>query len=85
MIAYDLQHRRLTQVGRKKRINGPPPQPSLPAVRHAIVDLILRPLSQHTAEDESVKNSDVNKSAKVVLVWHQQAQRCIVSNALLAK
>jgi len=86
MIAYAfLQHRRLTQVGRKKRINGPPPQPSLPAVRHAIVDLILRPLSQHTAEDESVKNSDVNKSAKVVLVWHQQAQRCIVSNALLAK
>ena len=30
-------HRR----GGKKRINGPPPQPSLPAVRHAIVDLIL--------------------------------------------
>jgi SRSO17 transposase len=47
MIAYAfLQHRHLTQVGRKKRINGPPPQPSLPAVRHAIVDLILRPLSQ---------------------------------------
>ncbi|QHO77818.1 hypothetical protein ACH79_39670 [Bradyrhizobium sp. CCBAU 051011] len=32
--------------GGKKRINGPPPQPSLPAVRHAIVGLILRPLSQ---------------------------------------
>jgi len=29
----------------EKRINGPPPQPSLPAVRHAIVDLILRPPS----------------------------------------
>ena len=27
---------------RKKRINGPPPQPSLPAVRHAIVELIIR-------------------------------------------
>jgi hypothetical protein len=26
----------------EKRINGPPPQPSLPAVRHAIVELIIR-------------------------------------------
>jgi SRSO17 transposase len=43
MIAYAfLQHRRIAKGGRKKRINGPPPQPSLPAVRHAIVDLILR-------------------------------------------
>jgi hypothetical protein len=41
MIAYAfLQHRRLAQAGRKK-INGSPPQPSLPAVRQAIVDLIL--------------------------------------------
>jgi hypothetical protein len=32
--------------GGKKRINGPPPQPTMPAVRHAIVDLILRPPSQ---------------------------------------
>jgi SRSO17 transposase len=47
MIAYAfLQHRRLAQAGRKKRINGPPPQPSLPAVRHAIVELLLRPPSQ---------------------------------------
>jgi hypothetical protein len=30
----------------EKRINGPPPQPSLPAVRHAIVDLIMRPLQR---------------------------------------
>jgi Transposase DDE domain len=44
MIAYAfLQHRRLAQAGRKKRIDGPPPQPSLPAVRHAIVELIVRP------------------------------------------
>jgi SRSO17 transposase len=43
MIAYAfLQHRRIAKAGRKKRINGPPPQPSRPAVRHAIVDLILR-------------------------------------------
>ena len=47
MIAYAfLQHRRLAQAGRKKRIHGPPPQPSLPAVRQAIVDLILRPPPQ---------------------------------------
>ena len=43
MIAYAfLQHRRLTKGRREKRINGPPPQPSLPAVRRAIVDLIVR-------------------------------------------
>ena len=47
MIAYAfLQHRCLAQAGRKKRINGPSPQPSLPAVCHAIVDLILRPPPQ---------------------------------------
>ena len=47
MIAYAfLQHRRLAQTGRKKRINGPPPQPSLPAVRHAIVELIVQPRPQ---------------------------------------
>ena len=47
MIAYAfLQHRRLSKARRKKRINGPPPQPSLPAVRHAIVDLIIRPLQR---------------------------------------
>jgi hypothetical protein len=28
--------------GGKKRINGPPPQPSLPAVRRAVVDFIVR-------------------------------------------
>ena len=43
MIAFAfLQHRRLKTVRREKRINGPPPQPSLPALRHAIVDLIAR-------------------------------------------
>ena len=30
----------------EKRTNGPPPQPSLPAVRHAIVNLITRPLQR---------------------------------------
>ena len=43
MIAYAfLQHRRLAKAGRGKRIGGPPPQPSLPAVRHAIANLMPR-------------------------------------------
>ena len=47
MIAYAfLQHRRLTKARRGKKINGPPPQPSLPAVRRAILDLIARPPPQ---------------------------------------
>ena len=47
MIAYAfLQHRRLAHAGRKKKINGPPPQLTMSAVRHAIVDLILRPPPQ---------------------------------------
>ena len=47
MIAYAfLQHRRLTKARRGKKINGPPPQPSLPAVRRAILDLITRPPPQ---------------------------------------
>ena len=46
MIAYAfLQHRRLASRAGKKTANGPPPQPSLPAVRHAIVSLIT-PLLQ---------------------------------------
>ena len=44
MIAYAfLQYRRLGAARRKKRISGPPPQPTLPAVRHAILELIARP------------------------------------------
>jgi SRSO17 transposase len=48
MVAFAfLQYRRLKKVRRKKRINRPPPQPSLPAVRHAIVELIIRLPPQH--------------------------------------
>jgi SRSO17 transposase len=48
MIAYAfLQTRRLAQAGQKKRISGPPPQPSLPAVCQAILDRLLRPQSRH--------------------------------------
>jgi hypothetical protein len=38
--------RRMCPLGGEKRINGPPPQPSLPAVRHAIVALLARPPPQ---------------------------------------
>ena len=70
MIAYAfLQHRRLAQAGRKKKINGPPPQPSLPAVRQAIVELIVQPRPQRCpyCKRQIAKSSGVNKSAKVVL------------------
>ena len=44
MIAYAfLQSRRLVHAGREKRIAGPPPQPSLPAVRQTIFDHLSRP------------------------------------------
>jgi transposase len=47
MIAYAfLQHRRLTKGQRKKRIYGPPPQPTSPTIRQAIVDLLMRPKPQ---------------------------------------
>jgi SRSO17 transposase len=42
MIAYAfLQYRRLAAAKRKK-ISGPPPQPTLPAVRNAILELITQ-------------------------------------------
>ena len=44
MIAYAfLQSRRLKAAGRKKRIEGPPPQPTMPAIRNAILNLFARP------------------------------------------
>jgi len=44
MMAYAfLKTRRLAQAGRKKRVSGPPPQPSMPAIRQAIIDRISRP------------------------------------------
>ena len=45
MIAYAfLQSRRLDEAGGEKKVVGPPPQPSLPAVRQAILDVLM-----HTA------------------------------------
>jgi SRSO17 transposase len=47
MIAYAfLQYRRLATARRKKRLGGPPPQPTLPAIRNAILQLIARPPPQ---------------------------------------
>ena len=44
MIAYAfLQSRRLKAAGRKKRTGGPPPQPSMPAIRQAILYLFAWP------------------------------------------
>lgn len=41
-----LQSQRLRQAEGKKRISGPPPQPSLPAIRQAIIDRLVRPPNQ---------------------------------------
>jgi SRSO17 transposase len=44
MIAYAfLQSRRLNTAGRKKRVGEPPTQPSMPAVRQAILDIFVSP------------------------------------------
>ncbi len=48
MMAFAfLQSCRLKAAGRKKRIGGPPPQPSMPAIRQAILDLFARPPPLH--------------------------------------
>ena len=48
MIAYAfLQSRHLTAAGRKKRAGGPPPQPTMPAVRRAILDIFAQPPPTH--------------------------------------
>ena len=48
MMAYTfLQSRRLAQAGRKKRSLGSPPQPTLPAVRQAILDRLARSPPDH--------------------------------------
>src|SRR5258705_11555071 len=71
MIAYAfLQHRPLTQVGRKKESTDR--RLSLacrPYATPSSISFFDHYLSNaHTAEDEAVKNSGVGKSAKVVLI-----------------
>src|SRR2546423_4911339 len=70
MIAYAfLQHRHLTQVGRKKESTDR--RLSLacrPYATPSSISFFDHYLSNaHTAEDEAVKNGGVGKSAKVVL------------------
>jgi hypothetical protein len=70
MIAYAfLQHPRLATARREKRINGPPPQPTLPAVRHAASNSSLdyRLSDARIVENGFAASSGVSKSAKVVL------------------
>jgi SRSO17 transposase len=44
MIAYAfLQSRRLKQAEGEKRVPGPPPQPTLPAIRQAILSALAQP------------------------------------------
>jgi Transposase DDE domain len=87
MIAYAfLQHRHLTQVGRKKESTDR--RLSLacrPYATPSSISFFDHYLSNaHTAEDEAVKNSGVGKSAKVVLVplfHHMQAHESYKSKA----
>jgi hypothetical protein len=53
----------------KKRINGPPPQPTLPAVHHAIIELFARLTPQRCPHCQNVfaTSSGMSKFAKVVL------------------
>ena len=67
MIAYAfLQHRRLATARRKKKIGGPPPQPTLPAVRHAILALFARPphSDAHTAENGYATGGGMNRKCQ---------------------
>jgi hypothetical protein len=59
---------RLATARREKRIDGPPPQPTLPAVRHAILELIARLPPQRCHRKWIATSSGVSKFAKVVLV-----------------
>ena len=70
MIAYAfLQSRRLKAAGRKKKVAGPPPQPSMPAIRQAILDLFARPPPRRCPHCEMLlRRNRQTKSAKVVLV-----------------
>jgi len=58
MIAYAfLQHRRLANAGRKKSINGPPPNRLCPP--HATPSSISS-FGRHIAESKFLKNSGEN-------------------------
>ena len=69
MIAYAfLQSRRLAAAGRKKKESERrPPQPSMPAIRQAILDLFARPPPLRCAHCEKLLAEPTTDSAKVVL------------------
>jgi len=68
MIAYAfLQSRRLQAAGREKRVAGPAPQPSLPAVRQAILDHLSRPPPTLSSLQRHPRSHLQQQSAKVVL------------------
>jgi hypothetical protein len=68
MIAYAfLQNRRLATANGKKRINGPPPQPTLPAVRRGIIALFARSdaaLSKMDLQRAASSRSSISSSIK---------------------
>jgi len=70
MIAYAfLQSRRLKAAGRKKRIEGPPPQPTMPAIRSAILNLFAQPPPRRCPHCvRSLTKNGTAKYAKVVLL-----------------
>ena len=82
MIAHAfLQHRHLTQVGRKKNQRTAACRPYATPSSISFFDHYLS--NAHTAEDEAVKNSGVGKSAKVVLgspPWHYPWAACFAAD-----
>ena len=77
MIAYAfLQSRRLKAAGRKKKNPGPPPQPSMPAIRQAILDLFARPPPMRCPHcDRLLAETRRTQTAKVVLVCFRSFRR----------
>ena len=70
MIAYAfLQHRRLAAASREKRVTRGPPQPTLPAIRKALVIAFARAPPIDVPIAESAFKDPTNESAKVVLVY----------------
>lgn len=68
MIAYAcLQSRRLAEAGGKIRIPYGPPQPSLPAIRRAVVAILARAPPHRCPHAGAPSAEPSNKSAKVVL------------------
>jgi len=63
MIAYAfLQTRRLKAAGRKKRVGGPPPQPSMPAIRQAILNRFARPPTRRCPHCEKPLTDPVDQN-----------------------